>query len=822
MAVQAGLDNTILKNPSLFDVPTFKWYTTEKNQKLNPAYLLAIPDNLKDLFKYIIGGWEHIDDTVFEGKLADLVKFYTTMSKKDVKESELLLFDLIHKANELEPLKLKTQFLKEGVRKLDSPTYIDDFNEHFPTPQLRGIYFDLCIGINDDTFNHNQFIDLLKGFITPSWLNRLNDLRDTHETNTHNTVAKYEYRLKISHSWIHIALAILDLLEKTGDDKKDKISDCLSALLHGLPFVGDVVQSITPALFSIGDKVVLSENWQNTDLYGPLGQIPGEIVGTVTELPRDDEFIVVIVNNKESYYYPSSLTKSDIPIQYTNRKMINTKWGVLDKPNGDTLSNKTGVIKSWNNRNEVFFLEDGKQAEEVYPLDMLAQSNSSGALEFAAKIFTTTPAAGATRGGTKTGGIFDYIQKNMPLNKNGQNLPKVLFKDVKDKVNVYFNSGMANAEKISYIRYFIKTFDLIFTNMGVVHLESPENMYDLFDSINLETNTDKTYRIDKKGKKTDKYPLRTFHFRNDTLINKSDEIKINDSFTGKPYPIPINFREALDIYCYHSGKSLNIFNGIIQEADHIGAFHDTIQWEINNAIPNTMPKDSMKIINKYLSEMKTAIDYKLAEKCIKLDINIPVSETSIFPKYYYRIYDEDSIDEKNVIKLISDMSDQYKKTRAARDTAIKAEEAQKLAEKAKIDKELEAQKAAVIAAKKAEEDAKKDAADKKVAKEKADAEAKQKLEEGQAVALAKAQKTAQNANMKTRKAASNADYKKKEDEILQKAATNIVTATTLYNKLKADDKAKFDKMHVDLAAVIATKTAEHQAALAKIAAIKFS
>jgi hypothetical protein len=410
----------------------------------------------------------------------------------------------------------------------------------------------------------------------------------------------------------------------------------------------------------------------------------------------------------------------------------------------------------------------------------------------------------------------------LPLNKNGQTVPKILFKDVKDKVNAYFNTSAKHTDKISYIRYFIKTFDLMFTNMGVVHLESPENMYDLFDSINLETSTDKNYRIDKDGKKTDKYPLRTFHFRNDTLINKSDEIKINDSFTGKPYPIPLNFREAIDIYCYHSGKSLNIFNGIIQEADHIGAFHDTIHWEINNATPNNTPKDNMEIINNYLSEMKTAIDYKLAEKCIKLDINIPVSETSIFPKYYYRIYDENSIDEKNIIKLISDMSDQYKQTRAARNIAIKAEEATKLAEKAKIDKELEAQKAALIAAKIAEEDAKKAAADKKVADEKADAEERQKLEEGQAVALAKSQKAAQNANMKIRKAASNADYKKKEDEILRKAATNIVTATTLYNTLKADDKAKFDKMHVELAAVIATKTAEHQAALAKIAAIKFS
>ena len=135
---------------------------------------------------------------------------------------------------------------------------------------------------------------------------------------------------------------------------------------------------------------------------------------------------------------------------------------------------------------------------------------------------------------------------------------------------------------------------------------------------------------------------------------------------------------------------------------------------------------------------------------------------------------------------------------------------------------MEAQKAAVIAAKKAEEDAKKDAADKKVAKEKADAEAKQKLEEEQAVAFAKAQKAEQNANAKTRKAASNADYKKKEDEIMRKAATNIVKATQLYDTLKADDKAKFDKMHVELAAVIAKKTAEHQAELAKIAAIKFS
>jgi len=651
-----------------------KWYKTDEAQsKLNPEFLLDIDESLRGVFKYIIRGWEQMSDIEFISLFQRLVKSFRGLPN-DVKTSELLLFELIFIANKLKPLTLTTPFLSESYA--DDQAFLEDFSDHFPVVQLRGLQFDMYVGVNDSVFNHLFFLTSLKRFITPVWLEKLNDLRDAHELNIHNTIAKYNYRLEISKAWIQITLSIIDVLNEKNiaAENTADVTIGLGALLHGLPFLGN------------------------------------------------------------------------------------------------------SIVKD-----------------------------------------TTQP---------KTGGVFDYIQKDMPLNRSGQNLPKMMFKDIKDTVVNYFQNvdslketnlhsskGLddwgRNDMKLSYIKYFVKTFEAMYNRIHIVDIKTPEQFYDLFDSIHDKKTT--SDRLNKNGTSTDNYPLRTFHFRKDSLLNSDKGATIDDSFTGNPYTLEKPFWEAIDRYCYNTGKSLNIFAGILGETTHIGAFYEAMKWELIDNSDKEYEHET--IISNELKKLKRTIDNAMYDKCVQLNIEVPIQETSNFPKYYYRIDGEE--DARILLQIVAN-SGLKQRNQIKIDRAI-AEAQQR---KAVDDIRIEAEKAA----KKARDDA--DEAARKAAKDSAAAAAKAK-----AIADKAAEKTRKDleadAAEKARKARINAERIQKFVSRKTKLQTAMDTMRTYldtdrarvvaeYDGLSATDKVTFDTMDSALAAKVQAMKLAHNAEMARI------
>jgi len=133
---------------------------------------------------------------------------------------------------------------------------------------------------------------------------------------------------------------------------------------------------------NIGDKVVLSEKWREThELIRSLGEIPGQIVGTViSKEGNNNNILMVEANGKKGVYFPELITKSNTPINNTKLKFVNKVFGIKN-PDG-AYSGKKGILKSWNDINVwLVELEDGDR--KLIPGDQLFD-------------FDTMPASGST------------------------------------------------------------------------------------------------------------------------------------------------------------------------------------------------------------------------------------------------------------------------------------------------------------------------------------------------------------------------------------------------------------------------------------------
>lgn len=242
-----------------------QWYNKSSNPAENPALILGINENAKNVVQFIIGGLINAKAKHEDINLLDIIiklkEYYndSTLLKDKERNSELLIFYMILKANTILAADLpdnsapyllfdKTfmpvprytiideKAAKDALTLCGKPTapsnieidttYVDDFVEHFKPQLLQKIGFNEYVGVKKTGLEMLsseiiQFLNTLQDrkVLSVDTLEKLNNLQDKAEDDSFNNEANYNYEIKLSHTWCNIILSIIELLK--GHTDKD-------------------------------------------------------------------------------------------------------------------------------------------------------------------------------------------------------------------------------------------------------------------------------------------------------------------------------------------------------------------------------------------------------------------------------------------------------------------------------------------------------------------------------------------------------------------------------------------------------------------------
>jgi len=243
--------NVFLKhNKQAKDAPQIlDWYQQASPKAENPYLVIEVNDNVKMVFKYIIGGMINAQkintDIDLIKTITDLITYFKGL-KKTEQESEFIIFELILKANELInaqkiypedenilqfdksfiPIPINTVTDEDDAKKalvacgkVISNTkvvlpfnYAEDFSEHFKPQFIDKLGINDYLGVKkveELPLETYRFIKLLKLSIKDDTIEKLNDLQDISESKPFDLEANYNYTIKVAYHWVEIVTACL-------------------------------------------------------------------------------------------------------------------------------------------------------------------------------------------------------------------------------------------------------------------------------------------------------------------------------------------------------------------------------------------------------------------------------------------------------------------------------------------------------------------------------------------------------------------------------------------------------------------------------------